>query len=70
MIIREHATADIATPTGTMRLHVFQPAAPGRYPGLVLYSEIYQITGPVRRMAAFLAGTRAKFHERDVFADF
>jgi carboxymethylenebutenolidase len=56
MIIREHGTADIATPTGPMRLHVFQPAAPGRYPGLVLYSEIYQITGPVRRMAAFLAG--------------
>ncbi len=56
MIIREHATADIATPTGPMRLHVFQPAAAGRYPGIVLYSEIYQITGPVRRMAAFLAG--------------
>ena len=56
MIIREHAVADIATPTGPMRLHVLQPAAPGRYPGLVLYSEIYQITGPVRRMAAFLAG--------------
>jgi hypothetical protein len=48
--------ADIATPTGPMRLHVFQPAVPGRYPGLVLYSEIYQITGSVRRMAAFLAG--------------
>ena len=56
MIIREHGTADIATPTGPMRLHVFQPAAAGRYPGLVLYSEIYQITAPVRRMAAFLAG--------------
>jgi carboxymethylenebutenolidase len=56
MMIREHAVADIPTPTGAMRLHVLQPAAPGRYPGLVLYSEIYQITGPVRRMAAFLAG--------------
>jgi carboxymethylenebutenolidase len=39
-----------------MRLHVFQPAEAGRYPGLLLYSEIYQITAPVRRMAAFLAG--------------
>ena len=46
MIIKEHGTADIATPTGPMRLHVFQPAAPGRYPGLVLYSEIFQITAP------------------------
>jgi dienelactone hydrolase len=56
MIIKEHSFADIATPTGAMRLHVLEPAAPGRYPGLLLYSEIYQITAPVRRMAAYLAG--------------
>jgi len=56
MIIKEHAFADIATPTGAMRCHLFEPQAPGRYPGIVLYSEIYQITGPVRRMAAFMAG--------------
>ena len=56
MIIKEHAFEDIATPTGAMRVHLFQPQAPGRYPGIVLYSEIYQITEPVRRMAAFLAG--------------
>ena len=56
MIIKEHAVADIDTPTGRMRTHLFEPQAPGKYPGIVLYSEIYQITGPVRRMAAFLAG--------------
>jgi carboxymethylenebutenolidase len=56
MIIKEHAFEDIATPTGAMRVHLFQPQAPGRYPGIVLYSEIYQITEPVRRMAVFLAG--------------
>jgi carboxymethylenebutenolidase len=56
MVIKEHAFEDIATPTGPMRTHLFVPAPPGRYPGIVLYSEIYQITGPVRRMAAFLAG--------------
>jgi carboxymethylenebutenolidase len=39
-----------------MRVHLFEPTAAGRYPGIVLYSEIYQITGPVRRMAEFLAG--------------
>jgi len=55
MIIKEEF-ADIATPTGPMRLHLFRPAAAGRYPGILLYSEIYQITGPIRRMAAFLAG--------------
>ena len=55
MIIKEEF-ADIATPTGPMRLHLFRPAATGRYPGILLYSEIYQITGPIRRMAASLAG--------------
>jgi len=32
MIIKEEF-ADIATPTGPMRLHLFRPAAAGRYPG-------------------------------------
>ena len=44
MIIREHAVADIATPTGPMRLHVLQPAAPGRYPASCCYSEIYPVS--------------------------
>ena len=39
-----------------MRTHVFQPDAPGRYPGLVLFSEIFQVTPPIRRTAAVLAG--------------
>src|ERR1700756_144996 len=56
MIIKDGECADITTPTGPMRLHLFRPAAAGRYPGILLYSEIYQITGPIRRMAAFLAG--------------
>jgi carboxymethylenebutenolidase len=56
MIIKEHAFEDIATPSGAMRVHLFEPQAAGKYPGIVLYSEIYQITEPVRRMAVFLAG--------------
>jgi carboxymethylenebutenolidase len=48
-------TAEIATPTGPMRSLVSRPAAPGKYPGLLLYSEIFQITGPIRRVAALLA---------------
>jgi carboxymethylenebutenolidase len=70
MIIREHAVADIATPTGPMRLHVLQPAAPGRYPGIVLYSEIYQITEPVRRMVAFLAGNGYLVAAPEVYHEF
>jgi carboxymethylenebutenolidase len=56
MIIAETETVDVSTPTGAMRCHIFRPVAGGRYPGLVLYSEIYQVTGPIRRIAAFLAG--------------
>ncbi len=70
MIIREHAVTDIATPTGPMRLHVFQPAAPGRYPGLLAYSEIYQITAPVRRMAAFLAGNGFVVAAPEIYHEF
>ncbi len=39
-----------------MRTHIFRPVAPGRYPGILFYSEIYQVTGPIRRMAAMIAG--------------
>ena len=50
------ATVEIATPTGPMRAIVFRPAAGGKYAGLLLFSEIFQITGPIRRTGAFLAG--------------
>jgi carboxymethylenebutenolidase len=39
-----------------MRTYFFQPAAEGKYPGVVLYSEIFQATGPIRRTAALIAG--------------
>jgi carboxymethylenebutenolidase len=48
-------TVDVPTPTGPMRCCVSRPAAGGQYPGLLLFSEIFQITGPIRRTAAFLA---------------
>jgi carboxymethylenebutenolidase len=47
---------DVATPTGPMRTYIFRPAAEGRYPGIVFFSEIFQVTAPIRRTAAFLAG--------------
>jgi carboxymethylenebutenolidase len=56
MIIKDGEFADIATKTGAMRVHIFRPAVPGKYPGVVLYSEIFQVTGPIRRAAATLAG--------------
>jgi len=55
MTITDTESVDLHTPTGPMRTYLFQPAAEGRYPGLVLYSEIFQVTGPIRRVAAILA---------------
>ncbi|MGC1293731.1 MAG: dienelactone hydrolase family protein [Alloacidobacterium sp.] len=56
MIIKDDLVADIATPTGPMRTYFFHPAAEGRYPGIILYSEIFQLTGPIRRFASVVAG--------------
>ena len=56
MVIKDDLVVDIATPTGPMRTYFFHPAAEGRYPGVILYSEIFQLTGPIRRLASFIAG--------------
>lgn len=56
MTITDHESVDFATPTGPMRTYIFRPSAPGKYPGIVLFSEIFQVTGPIRRTAAILAG--------------
>src|SRR5688572_22688479 len=56
MILQEDPAVDLDTPTGPMRTYVYRPVAPGRYPGLLLFSEIFQRTGPIKRTAAFLAG--------------
>jgi carboxymethylenebutenolidase len=39
-----------------MRLYVARPKPDGKYPGVLLYSEIFQITGPIRRSIERLAG--------------
>ena len=56
MIIKDNEIVDLETPTGFMRAHIFRPAAPGKYPGILMFSEIFQVTGPIRRTAAMLAG--------------
>jgi carboxymethylenebutenolidase len=59
MIIRE-SVQDLPTSTGAMRAFLYAPTEPGRPPrrdpGLVLYSEIFQQTAPVRRLAMQFAG--------------
>jgi len=55
MIVTEEYV-ELQTPTGPMRTHILRPVAAGKYPGIVFYSEIFQITAPIRRTAAIIAG--------------
>lgn len=47
---------DTTCGTGQMRLLVAAPVAEGRYPGIIYYSDIFQLTGPMVRAVARLAG--------------
>src|SRR6478736_2991241 len=47
---------DLETSRGAMRVHSFTPTGGGKFPAVIFYSEIFQVTGPIRRMAAALAG--------------
>jgi carboxymethylenebutenolidase len=56
MTLEEKSQLDIETPSGPMRTYFMRPAAKGKYPGVILYSEIFQATAPILRTAAMLAG--------------
>src|SRR5215831_9404069 len=47
---------DIAADGGAMRMFVASPKQDGRYPGILFYSDIFQLTGPMIRATARLAG--------------
>jgi carboxymethylenebutenolidase len=50
------ASEDIELDGRPMRVRVCAPRAAGRFPGIVLCSEIFQLTGPIRRAMERLAG--------------
>ncbi len=56
MIVAEPSFETLQTPYGPMRTHILRPVAAGKYPAVMFYSEIFQITGPIRRTGAMLAG--------------
>ncbi|MGH7354140.1 MAG: dienelactone hydrolase family protein [Candidatus Rokuibacteriota bacterium] len=55
MVVTEQHV-DIPSGGGRMRTLVVAPATAGRYPGVVLYSDIFQLTGPHVRATRRLAG--------------
>jgi dienelactone hydrolase len=56
MTIIDNESVEVPTPSGPMRTHIFRPAGEGKFPGIALYSEIFQVNCPIRRTAAALAG--------------
>ena len=48
--------ADVPVGDRAMRTFVAAPRAPGRYPGVVFYSDIFQLTGSTLRWCMRLAG--------------
>jgi len=58
MLLLPPEHVDVPTASGPMRLHVLRPeGSPGQqFPGIVMFSEIYQVTCPIHRTAAMLAG--------------
>lgn len=70
MTIIDHEFTDLDTPSGPMRTFVLRPSAPGRYPGIVLFSEIFQMTSPIRRTAAILAGNGFVVAVPEIFHEF
>ncbi|KAK3321223.1 Alpha/Beta hydrolase protein [Cercophora scortea] len=63
MLIQESHVDVQTTANGkesSMRIFLFHPTIPGypkaRFPGVVVFSEIYQVTGPVARFARQIAG--------------
>jgi carboxymethylenebutenolidase len=65
-MIVQHETVEL----DGMRTHVVRPVAAGRYPGVIFFSEIFQITEPIRRMAAFFAGHGYVVAMPEVFHEF
>jgi len=61
---------DLPTTRGPMRTHLFLPEGEGRHPGVIFYSEIFQMTGPIQRMAAALCGQGYMVAVPEVYHEF
>jgi len=70
MTIQDQEHIDLATPTGPMRVHRFFTVDRAPAPAVILYSEIYQVTGPIRRLAARLAGEGFEVLVPDVYHEY
>ncbi len=70
MLIRPAEFIDLPTSSGPMRTHLFRPSNDRPVPAVVLFSEIYQMTGPISRTAAWLAGHGCLVAVPEVYHEF
>jgi carboxymethylenebutenolidase len=54
LVTAEHI--DLPAGAASIRCYAARPNAPGRYPGIVFFSDIFQLTGPMQRACVRLAG--------------
>ncbi|ODV91271.1 hypothetical protein CANCADRAFT_122058 [Tortispora caseinolytica NRRL Y-17796] len=73
MLLKE-SYKDVETKYGNMRVFLFHPVIPGypdaKFPGVIVYSEIYQVTGPVARFCKDIAGQGYIVAAPSVYHDF
>jgi carboxymethylenebutenolidase len=60
----------IPTTLGSMRTEIFRPAVVGTFPAIIFFSEIFQITGPIRRAASVYAGHGFVVAVPEIFHEF
>jgi len=70
MTIDSEILVDLPTSSGPMRTHLFVPCGEAKHPAVIFYSEIFQVTGPIRRMAAALAGNGYVVAVPEVYHEF
>lgn len=69
-MIIETSEVDLATNSGAMRISLYEPVGSGKYPGLIFYSEIFQQTDPIRRVASLMAGHGFTVAVPEIFHEF
>src|SRR5258706_9023945 len=55
-MVVETSYVNIPLPHSPMRTFVAAPCAPGKFPAILCYSDIFQLTGPMLRACVRLAG--------------
>jgi carboxymethylenebutenolidase len=70
MLIVENQQLLTTRSHGDMLVHVFRPTASGKFPVLIVFTEIYQVTGPIQRFCRALASHGYICISPETFHDF